>query len=117
MEGTADGSFTIGEYDEDYEDVQSAPRLDQFPLGSGRWSTLLDGVIVNGVSLPLKSTIKNVPEGKIVTLFDTGTATGVLPTAIVDGIYSHMPGAVKYEDGNTWIVPCDATATLQFVFA
>lgn len=115
LEDVENGSFTIGEYDIDYEEIQNAPMLYQYPPYSGRWTTLMDGIIVNGHAIALNSTIPNTPPGKTVTLIDSGTSGALLPEAVVDALYSHIPGALKV-DGQ-YFVPCNASFDLQVVFA
>lgn len=83
-EDTADGSITIGEYDDDYAAIVSAPRLLQYPPNGGRWSTLLNDIIVNGQSVLMGSRLKGVPQGRIVVLLDTGTPYATLPVHIAD---------------------------------
>jgi len=117
-EDTKGGSFSIGEYNSNYSAVTKEPRLAQFPEGGDRWTTLLEGVIVGGQSIPVTTTMKNVPAGRGVTLLDTGDPNAMFPTKVWDGIYSNIPGSVKYKDtsGTIWIVPCNTTTIVEFVF-
>ncbi|KAJ7448339.1 aspartic peptidase domain-containing protein [Mycena latifolia] len=120
LEGSADASFTINEIDEAYAAVVKAPSLLLFPGTNGRWSILLDGISVNGVSIPLPpSTVPNAPPGKIGVLMDSGTPTGSLPGALIGAIYSSIPGA-QYTNvpsfGPTWTIPCDSTAIVTVYF-
>ncbi|KAF9004735.1 aspartic peptidase domain-containing protein [Cyathus striatus] len=100
MEDSADGSFTIGEYDENYLDIQNSTKLPKFPKNSYRWSVLVDGVTING---------KNI---SLVAVLDTGAPNDVVPNRVLDAIYSQFSGAVKYQ--NIWIVPCNATVTVEY---
>lgn len=113
------GSFLIGEYDPDYASVSSAPKLPQFPQSSGRWSTLVDRVVVNGKSLNLTSTNRDTPAGRAIVLFSTTSVKNVFPRALGDQIYGAVDGAVRYEsEGESiWIIPCDATPEVHFEFA
>ncbi|TFK72982.1 acid protease [Pluteus cervinus] len=116
LEDTTGGSFTIGEYDPDYLAVKNSPKLYQYPSDSGRWTILLDGVIINGESVPLQSSVDGTPDGKAVALLDSGTPTALLPTSVIDSIYSRISGSVKYDAAGTWLVPCEASFDVDFVF-
>ncbi|KAJ7107853.1 aspartic peptidase domain-containing protein [Mycena epipterygia] len=111
LEGSADASFTINEIDEAYAAVVNAPPLPLFPGAADkvltRWSILVDNISVNGraVSLP-PSTVQGAPAGKIAALLDTGTPNGVLPSTLLDAIYSQIPGSL-YD--NAWTIPCETT--------
>lgn len=117
-EDTKGGSFTIGEYNSNYSAVSKEPHLAQFPEGSDRWTTLLEDIFAGGRSIPVTTTLKNVPAGRGVTLLDTGDPNAMFPSNVLDGIYSNIPGSVKYNDssGATWIIPCNTTTIVEFVF-
>ncbi|KAJ7088744.1 aspartic peptidase domain-containing protein [Mycena belliarum] len=117
--GTADGGLTIGEYDDRYSEVQHAPLLPLF--GTGAWKVLMDGIFVNGVEIPWARDPKGtVPEGKVAGVLDSGTSHLVVPSDIVDGLYSAVPGAVQVfdDDGKSskWVVPCTAAINLHLTF-
>jgi len=116
LEDTQGGSFGIGEYDTKWAAIANSPKLPQFPEGGSRWTTLLEGISVDGTSIPVVSTIKGVPSGKAIALLDTGDPTSIFPVAIFDAIYSHIPGAVKYAAESVWILPCNTTASLALSF-
>ena len=118
LEDTAGGSFGIGEYEDKWESIANSPKLAQWPKGGDRWTTLLEGVKVDGVTVPLNSTIRGVPRGSMLALLDTGDPTDIMPSWLRDAIYSKIPGAVPYtdKDGKVWIVPCNATASVSFQF-
>ncbi|KAJ7763053.1 aspartic peptidase domain-containing protein, partial [Mycena metata] len=123
---SGDGSFSVGEYDDRYSDVQHAPLLPQFPAGSGDWSILTDGVFVNGSKIPWGvDPAANIPAGKAKGLLDTGTSLMNLPRDVRDGIYSAVPGAVQTSPNSSlddalgstlWIVPCETAIDLQIGF-
>ncbi|KAF8057031.1 aspartic peptidase domain-containing protein [Lyophyllum atratum] len=115
LESTAGGSFNIGEYDEEYAAVAAAPQLLQFPKNATRWTTLLEGIKVNGVPIKIASTIKGVPKGKALTLVDTGNPSGSFSGAIMEGIFSKIEGAVRDSSERVWIVPCTVTPTVELV--
>ena len=86
LEDTSGGSFSIGEYDPTFAAIATEPQLPQFPVGGDRWTTLLEGIIVGGRSIPVTSTMDNVPAGHGVALLDTGDPAAMFPTAVWDGI-------------------------------
>lgn len=77
---------------------------------------LLDVISINGNNVTLNTTGKNVPPGKSVAVLDTGATDGSMPKFIVDAIYSQMPGAVFNASSKEWIIPCNSTADVRFVF-
>lgn len=80
---------------------------------------LLDSVSVNGKNVTLSSgtgTDEGVPEGSAVAVLDTGATDGSIPKVLADAIYSGMEGAVFNETSKQWIVPCNSTADVRFVF-
>ncbi|KAJ7255235.1 aspartic peptidase domain-containing protein [Mycena rebaudengoi] len=127
QEGTADASLTISEYDSDYEAVQNAPKIPQFPQDSGAWTVLLDALTVNGKKIDWTSSVVGTPAGKTIVDLDTGTTNIMMPRRIVNAIYSSIPGAVlspnsrvpslKFSTTNdVWVVPCNATFDMKATF-
>lgn len=118
LEDTQGGSFFIGEYDPKFADVARAPKLPQYPDGGDRWTTLLEGIYVDGKAIPITSSIRSVPAGHLQTLLDTGDPTATLPTVIWNAIYSLVPGSAKYTAGgdSIWILPCNTTTIVEFAF-
>lgn len=116
LEDVAGGSFGIGEYDERYASVVDAPKLPQYPKGGDRWTTLLEGVKVDGVDITLKSKFRGVPAGHMVALLDTGDPTAIMPTFLLDAIFSKVPGAISVKSEGVWVVPCNTTTSVSFVF-
>ncbi|KAF6742036.1 aspartic peptidase domain-containing protein [Ephemerocybe angulata] len=119
LEDTAGGSFAIGEYADQWAAVKQAPKLAQYPKGAYRWTTLMDGVAVDGKALNVSSQIDGVPEGSVVVLFDTGDPTALLPTKIQEGIYEKVPGVVSFTQRGVrvWILPCNTTTVVEFTFS
>lgn len=120
LEETDGGSLFIGEWDPTWEaGISQSPHIPQFPPGGNRWTVLLEGLTVDGAEVPLTSTSSDVPNGQAQALLDTGDPTGIFPVAVVDGIYSKIPGAKKYSgaDGEIWLVPCNATSIVELQFA
>ncbi|KAF8892820.1 aspartic peptidase domain-containing protein [Gymnopilus junonius] len=119
MEDTDGGSFTIGEYLPQYASVVNQTKLPQFPKGGDRWTVLMDGIYVDGAALNLESTSNGVPSGQAQTLLDTGNSNALLPTGLYDVLYSLIPGSILYNgaSGRFWVIPCNTTTNLEFVFA
>lgn len=118
LEDTSGGSFSIGEYNPTFSAIAQEPQLPQFPDGGDRWTTLLEGISVDGHSIPVTSTMDKVPAGHGVALLDTGDPAAMFPTAVWDGIYGSIPGAVKINDagGAYWVIPCNTTTIVELVF-
>lgn len=121
LEDVAGGSFSIGTYptEEWATGIAQAPRLAQFPRGGSRWTTLLDGVLVDGTPLQgLGSSIRGAPNGSLVVLLDSGDPTASVPVRLQREIYSRVPGAVSFERRGevVWVLPCDAKTVVEFVF-
>ncbi|KAJ6596677.1 aspartic peptidase domain-containing protein [Mycena sp. CBHHK59/15] len=127
VKDSATAELTISEYDEQYSDVQFAPLLPQFPVHSGAWSVLSEGVSVGGVDIPWTANSNTTTAGHQLVLFDTGTTNFLLPAVIRDAIYSAVPGAVlavnslipntKFsEDEDVWVVPCTTAVNFTAKF-
>ncbi|KAI0660918.1 acid protease [Cubamyces menziesii] len=107
--GDVEGSFTIGEYDDDYKDVANSPKISTFPESDPtRWTVLLDALLVGEKSVPLSSVVANAPSGKAVVMFDSGTSYTYAPKDVCDALYSGVQGAAYNSDLGMWVVPCDA---------
>ncbi|KAJ7628974.1 aspartic peptidase domain-containing protein, partial [Roridomyces roridus] len=119
QEGTSDASFTINDVDPKYAAVQNAPILPLFPGNIGEWGFIFGGFTVDGkpVKLP-PSNVDGVPPGQMVLRLDTGTPFTFMPQALIDGIYSLIPGAQNQQmhffgPNKVWTVPCNTTAILS----
>lgn len=118
------GHFLAGQHAPGLEAVANAPKLEQIDIN--HWTILMDGASINGKPFSFnKSGVASVPAGKLAVTLDTGYTSSVFPNAFVDAIYSSIPGAVKYigaipgtdnGPGNNWIVPCNASTNITFVF-
>jgi saccharopepsin len=115
LEDTDGGTFTIGEVELEFVAVQNSPQLNQYPPGNGRWTTLLDGMKVDGKDVSITSSMKDVPSGKSVTLLDTGNPSLQITKEMRDAIFSGISGAAIDPSG-TWIVPCEITTIVEFLF-
>jgi len=115
LEDTDGGTFNIGDVEQEFSAVLNSPKLNQNPPGAGRWTTLLDGMKVDGKSVNIQSSMQNVPAGKAVTLLDTGNPYLQLTSDMRDAIFSGVSGAVQDPTG-AWAVPCDMTTMVEFEF-
>lgn len=116
LEDIADGVFVISDHGEGFESVTKAPQLPR--VAPDHWSIVMDAMLVNGKSFAFnKSRISGVPSGKVVAALDTGYSFPPIPGAAVDAIYSTIPGALFDPYSSFWLVPCDASTNLTFVFA
>ncbi|KAJ7511197.1 aspartic peptidase domain-containing protein [Mycena galericulata] len=122
LEGTADASFTINEFDPKYAAVANAPIIPVITIPGvvDRWRILVDNISVDGVDVPLpSSTLSSVPDGSLVAFLDTGTPTASVPPAVISSVFSQIPGAVfKAVDFPTgavqvWTVPCNTTTIVS----
>jgi len=128
QEGTADGSLTIADYDSNYEAVQNAPKISQFPPNSAAWTVPLDSFSIGGKTIPWTSTVTGAPTGKTIALLDTGTTNILMPEAQVTALYSSIPGAVLAPNSqniplvqfstttDVWVVPCTAQVEVVATF-
>lgn len=114
LDETASGTLLISEHDPEFANITNQPRLPR--QVDGRWVIQLDGMSVNGESATFNSSlISNIPDGKLGMLMDSGFSFPPLPPALIDMIYSSIPGAVKLSDSfPQWIVPCDGATNLTF---
>ncbi|KAF8186483.1 aspartic peptidase domain-containing protein [Mycena galopus ATCC 62051] len=121
LEGTADASLTINEVDPKYEAALNAPLLPVYPADGGVWSILMDGVTVDGQNVPLPQSQATIPApaGSLVVTMDSGTPDALVPPAVVNAIYSLIPGAMLVTSpGPTlgWNIPCNTTSIVSLQF-
>ena len=111
----APGVFLIGEHDQDFQQVVNAPQLPS--ISSAHWSVVMDAMLINGQQFAFNaSRVPGVPAGKVVAALDTGFSLPPLPPPAVDAIYSSIPGAAFSQSLQSWIVPCNESASISFVF-
>ncbi|KAJ7478395.1 aspartic peptidase domain-containing protein [Mycena latifolia] len=117
LENSADASFTINELDAESAGVVVFPKIPLFPGDNLRWSILIDSIDVNGIDIPLVSTVPNAPAGKFVAVLDTGTPTGALPPDILYALYSQIPGAsvAVVGDNMRFLVPCNTSSIVTVI--
>ncbi|KAI8993831.1 aspartic peptidase domain-containing protein [Trametes punicea] len=118
LNDVAQGVFLIGEHDENFQQVAAAPQLPS--VSDEHWSVVMDAMNINGEPFTFNaSRIDGVPQGKLAAMLDTGFSFPPIPGPAVDAIYGSIPGAVRVAADNSfgWIVPCNASTNLSFVFA
>ncbi|KAI0776052.1 acid protease [Trametes elegans] len=115
--GDVEGSFSIGEYDEDYKDVANSPKIPTFPVSDPmRWTVLLDAFLVGEQAVSLSSDVQGAPSGKAVVMLDSGTSYTYAPKAVCDAMYSGISGASYSAELGQWIVPCSAEVDVALQF-
>ncbi|KAI1796319.1 acid protease [Ganoderma leucocontextum] len=117
--GDVQGSFTIGEYDEDYKAVANSSKISTFPKSDPtRWTMLLDAILLgnNDTVIPLSTTVSGAPSDKAVVMLDSGTSYTYAPKAVCDAIYGNIQGATYSSALGQWIVPCDAEVDVALQF-
>jgi hypothetical protein len=77
-----------------------------------RWNAEIQGVAVNGHSVPLKSALPGVKPNTVIGMLDTGYSYPPVAIPIADAIYSSIPGSVKVDGSQIWVVPCMNTTQL-----
>lgn len=118
LEDTSDGAFTISEVSEGYEDILNTTKLERIQVTDAgtSWAVLLDSMTVNGKQVPLKSVISGLDKGQAIAVLDTGTALAGVPKYVQTAMYSVMPHAQYDDEVEGWVMPCNATADVRFVF-
>ncbi|KAH9893312.1 aspartic peptidase domain-containing protein [Cubamyces lactineus] len=131
--GISDGGvLTVSEVLSNMTDVLNAP-LYQSPISS-QWTTVMDGMYVNGEFLNGFSNFSTVyrenlnvtvPDGSTIATFDTGTSYVQGPPEYTKAIYSRVPGAkpVPPDSGLAspnmlfYTVPCDTKLNITWSFS
>jgi len=110
------GSFSIGELDQQYAAVNNTSPIPTFPQANpSRWNVLLDALLIGSEAIPVSSTVQGAPSGKAVVLLDSGSSYTYAPSAVVNEIYSKIQGASLSSNGQ-WVVPCTAEIDMAFQF-
>ncbi|KAG8731524.1 hypothetical protein FRC11_003926 [Ceratobasidium sp. 423] len=102
LNAAAEGSFTIGELEPEYESaIRATESISLWPtVNPTRWSVLIDSYDTTGaVSHTLSSVVSGVPSGKAVALLDRN-------------VYSLIPGATFSSTLGQWVVPCNEEVNL-----
>ncbi|KAL6302519.1 aspartic peptidase domain-containing protein [Sparassis latifolia] len=118
---TQGGFLGISEIMAENASIIEAPKLPLFSNSS--WSTLMDGIYVNGEFLTGHSFGTNysgfsVQPGVNQTVIepDSGTTLISAPPYYVDAVYKGIPGAIFDEDQKTYQVPCETKLNVSMVF-
>jgi saccharopepsin len=109
-EDDVEGSFSIGEYEPEFEEVSNSTKISTWPPHSpSRWNVLLDAVILGTDSQIIMPTtdVVGAPGNKAVVLMDSGSSYTYAPKDIVDKIYGNITGARYDATLGQWVVPCD----------
>ena len=115
LDDTADGLLAISQHAVGYENVVNAPQLPR--VAPVHWSVAMDGMLINGQTFSFnQSVIEGVPAGKIAAALDTGSSFPTLPPAAIDAIYGSVPGALYDPISEVWLLPCDSSPNVTFVF-
>ena len=115
----AGGTIVFAAHLPGYEAVADAPKLSRVgdSDGSQLWSVAMDGMLINGESFSFnQSDIPGAPDGHIVAALDSGSSFPGLPPVAVDAIYSSISGAIYDTTAGAWLVPCDASTNVTFMF-
>ncbi|KAJ7107143.1 aspartic peptidase domain-containing protein [Mycena crocata] len=117
LESSAEASFTIMELDKSFAAVKDTTPVPLFPADTFRWSVLVDAINVDGVNVPLVSTVPNTPTGKFVGVMDSGTTTALFPQDVLYALYSQIPGAsVGISDSQlSFTIPCNTTSIVTVI--
>ena len=115
LDDAAAGFLAISSHVAGYESVASAPKLSR--VTPEHWSVVMDEMIINGQSFSFnQSCIAGVDPGKVVATLDTGSSFSSLPPVAIDAIYGSVPGARYDDNSQVWLVPCNRSPNVTFVF-
>ena len=78
---------------------------------------VLDAVSVDGVGIPMKSSVRGAPKDKAIALLDTGSSIVRGPRTAVNAIYAAIPGSFYDESSMFWFLPCLRITNVAFGFA
>ena len=107
-EDEVNGAMTIGEYVEEYKQIDQTPAIPTWPTKQPkRWNVLLEAVLVGPKPVTVTSKIPNAPVNRAVVLLDTGTSYTYAPPEVCEAIYSGVPGAKYDSTSRLWLIPCD----------
>lgn len=102
------GAMTIGEYVQEYQQIEQTPAISTWPVKNPRrWDVLLEAVHVGANLVTVTSKIPNAPVNRAVVLLDTGTSYTYAPPEVCQAIYGGIPGATYDSNSQLWLIPCD----------
>ena len=104
QDGLEDGELNLGEINKD-RFSGDLNWIDCIPNDTGFWEIPIDDATVNGKTVSLSG-----KKG----IMDTGTSYILMPPADALAIHSQISGYTQ--SGETFSVPCDTKAPLQFIF-
>ncbi|TRM67583.1 aspartic peptidase domain-containing protein [Schizophyllum amplum] len=104
-----EGTFTIGEYIDEYKAVKDQKAIPTFPeTAPTRWTVLVDYIFVGDNIISPTTSVPNVQVNQAVALLDSGTSYTYVPSDICNAIYGDIDGASFDSSLGQWVVPCDA---------
>jgi hypothetical protein len=104
-DGSADGELNLGAVNKD-RFTGDLNWIDVVPNDTGFWEIGIDGASVDNAALNLR--------GSRTAIIDTGTSFILMPPS--DALLLHTQISGFKQDGETFSVPCDSSAALQFSF-
>ncbi|KAK7049526.1 hypothetical protein VNI00_005557 [Paramarasmius palmivorus] len=108
-DGEVEGSFSIGEYEPQYQAVVNTPKIPTFPeKNPSRWNVILEAFHVGNKAIQPTTSVPDVPSNRAVILLDSGTSWTYAPVEVCNAIYGGIDGAKYDELLGQWVVPCDA---------
>jgi saccharopepsin len=70
-----EGSFAIGEYEDDFKSVAQTNEIPTWPVNApSRWNVLLEALIVGQTIVPVTTNVTGAPSNRAVALLDSGTS-------------------------------------------
>ena len=102
------GAMTIGEYVQEYNQIEQTPGISTWPVNNPRrWNVLLEAVHVGATPVTVTSDIPSAPTNRAVVLLDTGTSYTYAPPEVCQAIYGGVPGATYDSTSQLWLIPCN----------
>ena len=112
-----DGAMTIGEYVQEYKQIDQTPAIPTWPVNNPtRWNVLLEAVHVGAKPTAVTSKINKAPVNRAVVLLDTGTSYTYAPPEVCEAIYGGIPGAKYDSNSHLWLIPCDQEIDVALQF-
>jgi hypothetical protein len=105
-DGVADGELNLGQVNEERFDGE-INFIDCVDNDTGFWEIPLDNAGIDGQEV-------NLAGAKRTAIMDTGTSFILMPRGDAEAIHKPIQGSSQ--DGETFFVPCDSRAVVQFGF-
>ena len=107
-EDEVNGVMTIGEYVQEYNQIEQTPAISTWPVEHPtRWNVLLEAFHVGAKPTTVTSKIPKAPVNRAVVLLDTGTSYTYAPPEVCQNIYGGIPGATYDLISQLWLIPCN----------